>query len=384
MPYASDQRRFLLRTAIFFALPAAAIAVGELAFWRIGENWPLTRVTAAQARNPEAVFLRRRFPEQLLPYKRLTMLEREASIIAIGSSRVMKFRSQLFGGEAAKFYNFGAASDLKQTGWILEQIPASPLPRVLYSVDPWWFNKPYSDRVDDRLAHLDDAAWLWKAHLTALRASLFTDRRRVPTWLFDPIANRLGAAAQESGSGFRRDGSLRGIVPAPTNEEDWRYVEREVPPVVERVHNGTKQYIVTTEPDAQLLQQFREQLRVLRDRGAFVVGFFPPISVEVLAAIRSRPEQASYADAVAKTIPPIFAEFGFPFFDFSSTATLGLDDTYLIDGMHPEETYVAHMLLRMLGDPRVAAAFPTAETAIRAALDDPATNRWYLTFPAGK
>jgi hypothetical protein len=53
---------------------------------------------------------------------------------------------------------------------------------------------------------------------------------------------------------------------------------------------------------------------------------------------------------------------------------LGLDDRYMIDGIHAEETFHVHMLRRMLGDPRLAALLPGTLPVLDAALSSPKTN----------
>jgi hypothetical protein len=55
-----------------------------------------------------------------------------------------------------------------------------------------------------------------------------------------------------------------------------------------------------------------------------------------------------------------FDELGLPYVDASSPGRMGLDDRYMIDGIHGGETLHVHVLRRMLRDPRVAEALPEA------------------------
>jgi hypothetical protein len=60
---------------------------------------------------------------------------------------------------------------------------------------------------------------------------------------------------------------------------------------------------------------------------------------------------------------------------------MGLDDRYMIDGIHGGETLHVHVLRRMLRDPRVAEALPEAAGVLDAALGSSRTNFWSADIP---
>src|SRR5262245_51333619 len=108
MSLRQDQKvaaHFLAR-AVLFALPLAGLLLlGEIILWRTGENWPLVRVLAEQAKGPETVFSRCLFSQQFNLYKLEALRRRRPAVVALGSSRVMEFRQFMFA--PVTFYNAG-------------------------------------------------------------------------------------------------------------------------------------------------------------------------------------------------------------------------------------------------------------------------------------
>lgn len=376
-----EHRRFLARTAWFFSVPTLCVATVECALWRVGESRPATSIVDAQRRAAGVLYQRARFPQQFTCYKLSGVRARRPSIVVFGSSRVMKFRSELFGDEAATAYNFGGLGSLAHLERSLAAWPATPPTRVLLGVDPWWLNARYAAEQRPAVDELQDAAWSWQAHLSAIRGVVRSDRGKLVDWLRRPDPLRLGVGAQGRNTGFRADGSLQGDLPAPTSEDDWKFVDREVPTIAERVRSQTKQFVAASGVDDALAAELRARLQRWKADGVQVVGFFPPVAEEVLSAIAAQPGQAAYQREVREVVERAFAERGFPFFDFTSTRSFGADDTCLIDGFHSEETGAARMMIAMLRDPRTAALFPTATVAVERAFTAPRTNRWYLDLP---
>src|SRR6185369_1845358 len=77
-----------------------------------GEAMPLATVVEMQARVPALLF-RPRYETNFFAYKLLTAVRHQPAVLALGSSRVLAFRSSLFAPNPAVFYNAGVE------GWLL-------------------------------------------------------------------------------------------------------------------------------------------------------------------------------------------------------------------------------------------------------------------------
>jgi hypothetical protein len=111
-----------------------------------------------------------------------------------------------------------------------------------------------------------------------------------------------------------------------------------------------------------------------------VIGYLPPFSSAVLAALQSDPHHSRLWADFRRTIPEIFGRHRFPLLDASDPAPLGMDDRALSDGFHAEETFQLHVLDALLRDARVRAALPGARAVVDRALASPRTNYWEPDF----
>lgn len=381
-------RAALLRRLLAFWAPVAlALAVHEAALWRTGESWPLGRVLAAQERDPHAIFMRGLIDQSIAAYKWAALVRRRPALVALGSSRVMHVRAGMFGADSPAFYNLGGIlSRVENLAEFVERLPPGYAPRVvLLGVDVWWFNaaRPPAEPIGFEA----DGVLRWQGHLLAFR-EFARDRSLLAAALgsLRPGAgagDRIGLHARLSGEGFRGDGSLDSGLPLPQDEAGWRFVDRERPPVLRRIRRGTHFFEVTDGASPQRLALLRETLARLVARGALVAGFAPPLATEAARLLEADPRHARLWREYREQVPRVFAELGLPFLDASTPATLGLDDRYLIDGLHAEETFHLHVLLRLIEDPRLDRALPTARRAIGRALASPRTNYWRADYAGG-
>ena len=186
----------------------------------------------------------------------------------------------------------------------------------------------------------------------------------------------VGIAAREKGGGFRADGSFRAIVPTPRSEDEWRFVDRETPPIIERVKEAKANFAPADGVAPERAALLDAVLERYQNQRVLVVGYLPPFSSEVLAQLQSDPRHSRIWSDFRRTIPEIFRKHGFPLLDASDTAALGMDDRALSDGFHAEETFQVHVLDALLRDARVREGLPGARAVVDRALASPRTNYW--------
>lgn len=377
---------FAARAALFFAPVALVLGALEAALWRTGESWPAARVVEAQGLQPDAVFLRGLLDQSFHAYKLAGLQRARPRILALGSSRVMKLRGPMFGDDAAAFYNAGGlVVNVEDLAAFVEGLPGELLPRVvLLGVDMWWLNavKPAERHLS--WAASEDGALDWRGHLFALRAILRRPAQAGRLWraLEAEDEDRIGIEARISGEGFRADGSLAGGRPAPRAPQAWGFVDRERPPIARQIRRGIGFFPVSDGVSPARLARLRDAVAALRDRGVLVVGFGPPVYSGAAELLEADPRHRRLWREYREHVPRVFEELGQPFVDASTPAVLGLDDRYMTDGFHAEETFHLHLLRRVLADGRAARALPAALAAVKQALASPGTNPWYADFPA--
>jgi len=375
-------RRFLAHLARFSALPAAVLLLGELALVGSGEAWSVDRVVDYQRTHADSRFLRA-LDQAFYAYKYRGIAERRPRILVLGSSRTMKFRAGMFGDRAESFFNGGgmvnSLNDL--TAFTFTRPPPEPPALVIIGVDLWWLNDRIEPgfRFEDEIAHT--GAWTFDQHVIGLRWLLnrpSTFVRTVATVAARDKRDAIGIAARESGGGFRPDGSFKVRLRIPQNEAEWAFVDREDPPIIERVRTGTGNFVPVDRVSPARLAALAAVLDAYRDRGAIVIGYLPPFSSAVAAVLRSDRRYSSFFAEFRRAVATLFAERGFPTVDASDVPALDMDDRALSDGFHGEETLHARVVLRMLADARVSRLLPGARSALDRALASPRTNHWQV------
>ena len=367
--------RFALQIAWFWVPVFLCLAAIEAVLWVSGETWPVERVVRYQQAHQPALFLRGAMGQAFQPYKLYAAAHLRPRVMALGSSRAMQFRSEIFGAES--FYNAGGSiQSLDDLDAFFRLLPADAWPRVvLLGVDVWWFNGNLQIPVTDLQ---DDPARSWAAHLTVIQklARRPGMLRELLIGLRHPRA--IGIAAGFSGAGFRADGSMYYKLPLPPPGAPWEFVDHEDPPIPVRLRETLEQFQPAARAAPERLARLAAILQRLRRAGVTVIGFAPPFSSASLAILENDPRHRGLWTDFRRAMPPLFARFDFPWYDGSSTAALGIDDRYLFDGFHGSETFQLYLLRALLRDPRVRAALPEAEPAVELCLGSPGLNYWYL------
>jgi hypothetical protein len=375
------------RLILFFFLPLLAIgAIVEVVLWRAGETLPLERVIATQQGNADVTFMRGVMDQGFYRYKFLNIAQQKPKVLALGSSRVMEFRSQMFGGARGNFYNAGGMiQNLRDLKAFTENLGKITTPEVvLLGVDIWWLSGAHSmaNGLEPGIAY--EAATDWQAHLKAVRR--FKSKRTLKPAFKSMFAKNgnIGIEARNANVGFRRDGSMQYAFAIPRTAAEWKFVDRERPPVLERIRNGESPFRPNAGVARERATLLEECVAELARKNVMVLGFFPPFSAEAAAMMESTPGQAALWKEAHELVPTIFDKHGQVFVNGSTTARLGLDDRYLIDGMHGAETLQAHLLLKFLESPRVAEKFPGLADYLKRSISDTATNPWLPKYAASE
>ncbi|WP_372718227.1 hypothetical protein [Novipirellula sp.] len=350
----------LTRRLLCFLSPLAVLVlVPELALWKTGETWPASYVAQQQQSATEETLYSRDFlSQQFGVYKFATIQMRKPEIIALGSSRVMQIRDFMFTPIQKSFYNAGgmtqSVTELTEYIELLEQ-EELPDPKVaIIGIDPWWIKSEYH-RDKSWLAQQDES-YHFAAHVNALRTLVRRNRfaeltkavthsDRSPYFGYRTI----GTAPTKYGSGFRKDGSWQ-YSPKMLLDlaETHQYVDREVPPIIERIRSRLGNFSVPATLDQERTARLLRLLERLQTRGIELMVVFPPYSSECLDALTTDVAFNPWWDAYQVDLAESLRSRGIPVLEASAAQQFGLDDTYMIDGYHPGEVFMGHIVLELL------------------------------------
>lgn len=358
----SSNRRIawrLARRAAVFAAPIVTLLFSwEVVLWRTGEGWPISWVVAEQSHDESALFGRKILSQAFRVYKLEMMRARQPEIVALGSSRVMQFRDLMFRPSEERFYNAGGlAASVEEVAEYAELVETgdAPEPEVLIlGVDIWWMRPEWAASMNPN-RQLEDDATQAVARVVGLRDWLRQPslpkgflRCGVPLPQTDEGYRGIGLGGLE-GNGFRLDGSSyhqRWIV------DEYRqhpvYKDRGNPLITDMLRDEQFPFTPIQELDSAQVDELLGSLQSLQARGTVVLVLLPPVSNEMQALFVKSQELRRWWDAYHSVLPQRLAAIGVRSLSVKSPAEMGLQDDYMLDGVHPSEVFCTYILERLI------------------------------------
>lgn len=344
------------RRAGWFLLPLlVALGFCEAIFWRAGECWPSAWVLKAFEDDPQTLYGPRYFAPGMNEIKLALLQKGNVKVLALGSSRVTQFRAPMFVPMQREFLNAGlmtnSTRDLVSMAalFIEGKLPA---PRVIIvGIDPWWMKQKAQPDTSAGWLHGEERGRVTAAaHLEAMRR--FLAKAEMPWLVLRPGAARkdafygypaIGLGAL-SGNCYRTDGSVLNCSDIADYLNTGKYRDRESPPVIERIRTGGLRFGQTPGMDWKRAGEVIAALTALQAKGIEIYGFLPPFSTECDQALQQADGlSAWYQDYRTEFLQRMNAA-GIVCVDVRSPATYGLTDDYMIDGFHPGDVLMTHIV----------------------------------------
>ena len=300
-------------------------------------------------------------------YLKLPMVaESDATVVAVGSSRVMQFRSRMFSKlPAGKFYSAGGSVqhpiDLSNClHQLLELKPSA----IILGLDFWWFQSQDSKSVNRVLnsartaadnstsfskftrqfhrqmsLHVRHSMDRVQLYQQAWRDHRFRRALTAPTRL-DHATGRLWIGCKETG-GFRNDGSYRYsalIRESFTSAQIRAQANQEIDKKRFHAHGVD---IAT----CALLVRF---LRRCKQEDIAVVALLPPVHSEALRRLTSGGVATTFWEQLPNVLRRLCRAEHCEFHDFSDPTAAGISDDQFIDWLHAADTAYAGMLIEIV------------------------------------
>ncbi|MCA9048732.1 MAG: hypothetical protein KDA89_08385 [Planctomycetaceae bacterium] len=292
-----------------------------------------------------------------LKYRRLLSLPKQ-SVVALGSSRVLGFREDMFTGP---FYNAGftivSPWDFRS---FLQQIPDDKLPDVLIAgLDQFMFNAENNESRPPKPVtawttfHPDDLQTALKL-LPDVYKNLARGRIDVGRVLTAALgdtstghAKPIGLNGLLNSQGFRNDGSMvyggqvKLLLDGDSSARDFGFSD-----TLNRIRRGRNRFNWCGEPDSAALEEIDRFLQECAERKVFVTAFLPPYADAVWNEMQQS-GNFEYLTEIETRLRGIFEHHGFELYSFHRMADCDASDQEAIDGFHAGENVYARMLIRM-------------------------------------
>lgn len=336
-----------------FVFPYAAITIFTVVvFYKSGEIFWLNKTLQAQIKDRRN-FIYGAAYSNIPHYFKLTAVENiSPKILALGSSRVLQFRSAFF-KDSIPFYNTGGVFNrIEQLRAFLESLPEENLPQtIILGLDQWWFNSRYdssvktkNDLVYNRYSWFNNwsgmSAWQnfyydwWNGKISWKK--LWTEKKSEVEW--------FGISARNTGHGFRRDGSCYyGKLLADSNSLKCLIYN-----AIENVNTDEGKLQWTNSIDKCAVNELRLFLRFCKKHKITVTGFLPPANSMVMNEMKLHTEHFPYFFKLNEQLNRVFRENGFRIYDFTVPENYGSNDKEMIDAFHASEKSSLKLYLQLL------------------------------------
>lgn len=284
-----------------------------------------------------------------LKWKKL-MVEKRYEVIALGSSRVLQFRKNMF---ESSFYNAGyTISGVEDFVPFLKSIPKEKHPKyVIIGLDQWMFNENWDDISIIKKASFWTEAFHKNPDIKTIKATW--NDLLASKYNFN-ISNRkneielIGLNACVNNVGFRNDGSMEygndieKRIAKDSTANDYNFMD-----TFSRIEEGRIQFKYGNKINPKAVSELEKLLSYCRTNGIYVVAFFPPFADAVNQKMNDS-KKFSYKDGLYKRCNPILKKYSFELYDYSNLKTVNSNDSEVIDGFHGGEVTYTKMLLHML------------------------------------
>lgn len=349
-----DAKQFLIRL-ILFIFPLF-IYFGSLTYilFLSGELISVERLVKRESNTPLLFGLA--YSNADVYVKMQSVLEKNPEVIALGTSRVMQFRSELF-KDPTVFYNAGGAVEkLTHLSFFLNTIPEGKEPKIIIlGLDQSLFNQNpenhLPDDIQQRLVHPPRFGAVWQNGVTGLVRDYIHGKFEIgDIFSRQHGIRKIGLNALVNNNGFRNDGSYHygKIMADPQSNPDYEFAN-----TFARIAKGTQRFQYSKDVSEQSVQELAIFLQKAKERNITVVGFLPPYAHAVYEKMMSMGDNYAYLKKLKGVLDPVFQENGFSLYDFSDLASLGATDKETIDGFHGSGKAYVRLFIAMAKDNKI-------------------------------
>lgn len=286
-----------------------------------------------------------------LKYKALSN-NNSIDVLALGSSRVLQFRENMFKG---KFYNAGyTVTTLDDFKIFLSTIPKNNIPGYLIiGLDQWMFNPTWEkiNYPESLSSYTTNNSGSFKKGLGTFKIVWQDILKKKIAW---PPQNadsgaicHIGMNAMGHKFGFRNDGSMDyGI--EHNRSENANFKSKGIfDETMRRIKSGNKKFQYGDELSERSLRVLRELLTYCKINNIKVIGFLPPFADSV-HKVMMQSGKYKYIESIMPRISPLFEEFNFEIYSYNNAFASGSSDNEMLDGFHGGEKTYLRVLIDML------------------------------------
>lgn len=338
-------KKFILKCIIAVSIPFLCILPFLIAGFYSKEMYSPDTLIQLHLKSQEDTKFGLAYTDPAPYYKFKNIVIREPKVLALGTSCVLQLKGSFF--NEGQFYNGGRG--VKNINEFLDYMKAveehGKLPEILIIGLDWdFFNDAWNGDLSVSTLDLSTPSLPISAVLKGMIPDFFQKK-----WSFSTVmANNpsyIGINASLKNNGFLKDGSYYHgfIYEFPEKQDDYEFKN-----TFWRIEKGTLRFEYGEHIDTEALECLETFLQYCTKKGVYVVGFTPPLAPSVLDKMETMGTNYGYVKEIPESCSILFSQYEFEYYDFLDLRSIGLDDSYFIDGFHASESALAKMLLSMI------------------------------------
>lgn len=283
-----------------------------------------------------------------LKWKSILKKEKK-DIWALGSSRVLQFREELFN---KNFYNAGyTINSTADYLTFLNSIPKEKLPDVLIiGLDQFMFNTDWNKSKKPKEKNYWEKSFSYYPNIEMIWDT-YTDFFSSIKFINENVkleeTKYIGLKAHFNSMGFRKDGSMYyGDVIKRLINKDTTLRQYKFKDVKSRIAKGNRKFQFSDVVDEKAILNVEKLLQYCTLNKIKVIGFLPPYAKEVLNEMIES-NNYKYLNSIYDKLKVPFEKKEHEFWDFTDPTKFGSNDTEFIDGFHGGDVTYLKMIKYM-------------------------------------
>jgi hypothetical protein len=328
-------KSFIIKGALLFIPIIVIMGFSYFVISYSGEFTTVNEVIDKQ-KNSEIILYGLAYSDPTPYYKLKSVIDRNPRIIALGTSRVMQFRSEFFLANT-DFYNAGGGvRRVENLNLFLDNIPSGKEPEIIIlGLDQNFFNPNWKDFLEENnklytfSKRIDIFSNSWRKIYFDYYNGKFSINK-----ILEKENGSIGLNAIMNNRGFRNDGSYEyGNLINEFNSDN----NSKLKGYFSLIKNEGSRFEYSNKISDNSLYELDRFLRRCKERNIYVIGFLPPYAHEIYLEIERMKIEYEYFFELEPTLNPIFKKYGYNIYNFSDLNSTGADACEVIDGTHASD-----------------------------------------------
>lgn len=280
----------------------------------------------------------------MFQYKLELIKNIKPKIVAIGSSRVMQFREEIFN---TSFITTGGAANYLNEGLLfLKEMTKHHKPEIIIlGLDFWWFNeKFYQPKIFDKQEkkEIDIKSKINQTLSMVIKGEIGFDIFEYILKDTNDITSykNIGLRSLKYSNGFRKDGSYQytSFILGDEKNSDIKFSN-----TYDRINHGNSRFEYANHISKERVEIFNEIIKFAKDNDIKLILFIPPLANEVVEKMNSIGDKYNYVSEFRKLVKETDIEN----YDFHDMRGYYKDSCEFVDGFHGGDVAYQRILKKM-------------------------------------